>query len=395
MIGALEASSRRRRRRRFAEGGGSGAPDMAPQPQVPDATDPNTPTGASPLVARADQLSFEGPSIGPQDGALGAGSPYGGLDPQSQQQMVAMRRAMDTLIANQIAQTGNINVPMLAAAGAMMSPTRTGSFGESMGNAITAAAQGTEAQRRLATEELLGQQQAEMNQAWRMGMLGLRGEHEQSYGQMAQARQDQAQASQLRAQIAGLSLEARTNVQNRALDLKQQGMDDLSAYRQAYLENQQRGQDIRLGTAFETSQYHTATLQQRREIADQAIQARKDLFAATQDANTRKQIQLSDDRLAAQAGAIMRTAISNGQKMTPEQALEQARRMRPAAAAEPQAPAAAQGPRGPITFGGKTYTDPLAAAQAAVDAGKDPDAVAEATGVDKSQLRLPGAAGPQ
>jgi hypothetical protein len=56
-----------------------------------------------------------------------------------------IQQAMAILQANKQSQTTNL--PLLAAAGAMLAPTRTGSFSESLGNGMTAAVQPTEVDR--------------------------------------------------------------------------------------------------------------------------------------------------------------------------------------------------------------------------------------------------------
>jgi hypothetical protein len=77
------------------------------------------------------------------------GAEEGALQKARQQQadfkQQRIQQAMAILQANKQSQTTNL--PLLAAAGAMLAPTRTGSFSESLGNGMTAAVQPTEVDR--------------------------------------------------------------------------------------------------------------------------------------------------------------------------------------------------------------------------------------------------------
>ena len=148
--------------------------------------------GAPEGAANSGALSAGGaqPAAGAGQGAISQG------DPAASDKAQALQRAMMVLqIANGGGTMGqSTNLPLLAAAGAMLKPTRTGSFSESLGNAFDAGAGAAQQQRQLQEQSLLrGQQQDMMNQ-WHMGMVG--------------ARQESADANMRRAQDYGLKTQA-------------------------------------------------------------------------------------------------------------------------------------------------------------------------------------------
>lgn len=115
--------------------------------------------GSSPSVQQQSQFaeSMRGANPGATLGALQqARSQDADIKAQRIQQ------AMSILQANKDSQTTNL--PLLAAAGAMLAPTRTGGFSESLGNAMTAAVQPTQVDRTRDT-----------NLAGAMGRLGIEG----------------------------------------------------------------------------------------------------------------------------------------------------------------------------------------------------------------------------
>ena len=105
------------------------------------------------------------------------------------------------------------NVPMLAAAGAMLAPTRTGTFAESLGHAFTAAAPATDVQR---------QQEWQQNAA--IGQLGVEGasvplqvsqEDMQDFWKRMQLAEQAQQGAALvggRSQVATIGAGSRENV---------------------------------------------------------------------------------------------------------------------------------------------------------------------------------------
>jgi hypothetical protein len=227
MSGALHRSLARGwagggRARRYAGGGGVDDPDMdilypaaallrAPAP-LPDADQggappqdnyrsmpppalppagaaavgrarPPAPQGA---LARANPPDTEAP---PPEGALGRNAPPSGgggspdqQDPDAQRKMFDMNRAM------MILRSSSGTMPMMAAAGAMLSPTRTGGFSESLGNAFTAYAK-TGAQER-ATDEQMAERllQAQWQNDYRQQMAAAATSRAATYQDVGQAR---------------------------------------------------------------------------------------------------------------------------------------------------------------------------------------------------------------
>jgi len=140
-------------------------------------------------------------------------------NPQVQMQMNAIQQArqrIDAYRAQQdAAKSGQINLPLLAAAGAMLSPTRSGSFGESIGNAFSAAAPAVARQRQTDAAEEAARAKQDWNMSYQEALLG-----DKSAGRSIQQQR--------------LSLDDR--IKSRTLELKAQGLDDTAAYRQARIE---------------------------------------------------------------------------------------------------------------------------------------------------------------
>jgi hypothetical protein len=121
--------------------------------------DDDTDYSDSPLFIGAATNEMVTPPVPPQGGALSAQPPdvtakMNALDAAS----ARLQAARD---ARNAQQNGGVNLPLLAAAGALLAPTRGGGFGESLGNAMTAAV--PVAQKQQAVEEQRALQAAQMD----------------------------------------------------------------------------------------------------------------------------------------------------------------------------------------------------------------------------------------
>lgn len=88
-------------------------------------------------------------------------------DPKKAQQMSDLNKAIYVLQGG----ANGSNLPLLAAAGALLAPTRTGGFSESLGNAFQAAVPVAEAQRKLEANAVIRQQQLADNAEWRKAQI--------------------------------------------------------------------------------------------------------------------------------------------------------------------------------------------------------------------------------
>ena len=116
-------------------------------------------TGALGRPADADRASKLA-SLQTAINTLQAGGAGGGLSP-----MLASLQARGSGSA-----PGSTNLPLLAAAGALLSPTRSGNFGESLGNAMTSGAKVAEEERQRIENAALRLQQAQWNNDYRQQM---------------------------------------------------------------------------------------------------------------------------------------------------------------------------------------------------------------------------------
>lgn len=169
------------------------APAPLPAPAVAAAP----PASGGALSSGAANDLPEPPMPPPSSGALSQ------QPQQADDQAAAIQRAMMVMDIANGGRNGS-NLPMLAAAGAMLRPTRTGGFAESLGNAFDAGAGAIQAQRALQENALLRAQQMEMNDQWRKAMIDVRNRHEDSYAINAQARaaMDSSRASYLQGKAA-------------------------------------------------------------------------------------------------------------------------------------------------------------------------------------------------
>ena len=215
MLGALTLP----KRRRHYDEGGVVDPNLPPVGALPAASGPPPgDTGALPAAGL--------PQVAPAGGALPAAAS------QKQQQLAAMAKARGNLLATRntltasgaaspntptinaldqaigqgagapmqgaltpppmpqprtfnlpMPQDPGWNVPMMAMAGAMLQPTRTGGFAESLGNALGVGAAETQKQREMLENEALRQQQMEDNRIWRQNQAINTATRNDYYGQ--------------------------------------------------------------------------------------------------------------------------------------------------------------------------------------------------------------------
>jgi hypothetical protein len=217
MPGAL-STMLRPRRRRFADGG-----DVQPADQYDYATT------SQPVDQGAWDTSQDNTA---QQGAL-AQAPASGSQAQVDRMRLAManlqQRQQDAAITKAAGintpaildpsqQPGAVNLPLLAAAGAMLEPTHSGGFAEALGKAFTAAVPPAEQQRSLQEQAQLRKAQMDTNAAIWGARVGVQADRANTYAD---------------------SVANRFAVQSRANVLKAQGLDEKTANDQA---NQELGQ---------------------------------------------------------------------------------------------------------------------------------------------------------
>lgn len=213
MAGALSYGIRRRR----FEAGGSATSRGYDDPAPDSFTPPDEPTPAydyqpAPAMYRPPQgaLSSGATQIPDTPEAKVAASQQALANLGGQQAQAIMRgRYTDPSLME-----GSTNLPLLAAAGAMLKPTHSGGFSEALGNAFSAAVPVAEQERKRRTDAQLRDQ-----------LYGINQQRANTYGQ--------------RADIYADRVAVQNAVQTRMAELKGNGQDDLANHRQATLELQQ------------------------------------------------------------------------------------------------------------------------------------------------------------
>lgn len=257
-------------RRRFDEGGEAGSP-LEPQQQGPYAPAlaalvqrlNGPPRPAGPQQPRGALNAAVAPAAAPLDdtpGAAAAGVGGQNIDPDAAAKTERIRQAMAILQAGggvPSERPGAVNLPLLAAAGAMLAPTRTGGFAESLGNSMTAGAGALQQQRQQDETARLREAQQADTAAWRQGMLGV---------------------NQQNANTREMSVQAKQWVAERTLVLKAQGMSDTAAYRQALIDARLAGIDSREQIAADN-----------REARSGDVRYRTDARTATEEAKLEAQ----------------------------------------------------------------------------------------------------------
>lgn len=417
-IGALQRSMRRRR---YADGGGV-------DPSDDDSIGMYSALSQS---APSDLMGRDGQPIEPpippdqQDGALSrsAAQPQQQSgDPDAAAKIARLQQARDVLASLQSGGGGGgySNLPLLAAAGAMLAPTRTGGFAESLGNAFSSGAATAEQQRQLQEQTALRRAQMDQNAIYRQQMAqvaqqradtGDRRADTYDAVNAARVQQLQAAASLAMAKAVGSLGGHATAGDNEAAaigDLVSQGYTKSDAYaavhgasRWSYVGTDPDGKPIMLDS--KTGQTQVGTTALGIKPLDQAkIDTRLKAIQNTDD--YRQQLlalrqQGLDDFTA---GNIMNNAsrlmaADPTGKLTASEAVRQQLAGRSIAA--PAAPAPRPGigsgapaqaaPPGAASASNPGTPDPLAAARSAISRGAPRDAVIKRlqdNGIDPSGL---------
>jgi hypothetical protein len=221
---------------------------------------------------------------------------------------------------------GWTNLPQLAAASALLAPTRTGSFAESLSNAFGAAGGAAEKQRELLENAALRAQQQEDMNLYRMGMVGARQQHEDAYTASQNARVPlmEAQAAAAMARATGALANGANKItpaeldQTAALELvNTKGPDGSPALGPD-------GKPWSFATALQfvrSSQSSLMNAQTRQDgmvIAAGRLKVLQDQLAETKDENQRKAIRAAIEE---QTKILLGTKDLSGKPtMTPEDA---------------------------------------------------------------------------
>lgn len=289
-------------RPRFEDGGSAGGdPAFASllaringeQPQQPAPS-----RGAiNATVAPSSAADDGGSSAGTGGGALQVGVDTTGQDPNAASQLDRIRAGIAVLQAGNAVpsqQPGAINLPLLAASGAMLAPTRTGGFTESLGNSMTAGASAVAAQRQQDETARLRQAQQADTALYRQNLLGIK---------------------QQGADTADASVQARVWIANQAAQNRAQGMSDLDSYRKAMMDwrilnTGQRSDDMRYRTDVNAGvALNGQTTRAGTAAAGQANQAA--IAAATQQAAWLRSQAANDQRARLAALGVDRAMINS------------------------------------------------------------------------------------
>lgn len=352
-------------RRRFAGGGGTDDPDVTDQYDYATTSEPVDQGGALSNGSDATTLT---PTE--QMARIGAGT-------ESLQRQLAtsgiLRGAgiQTSPLVDPSQAPGATNLPLLAAAGAMLSPTRSGGFSEALGNAFSAAVPVAEKQRALQESAQLRKAQMDNNAAIWGARTDVQRDRNDIYAQRVA---DQKAIADRVAELRGQGLDERTANHRALIEL---GQGKLGAY--------QDRTDVQrdLGNARVNLSQQSILL--RQNALDALVKQRgiqNDI--AQKNALARELSHMTDEQI--------RYISANKDPMgvtpppTPQQAGTAVNRMRDqsrsAIGAAPTAPSTP-------TMSPADRDASLANARAAIAAGKDPNAVRQrlqAAGIDPSGL---------
>ena len=255
-------------------------------------------------------------------------------------------------------QDPGFNVPMMAMAGAMLQPTRTGGFAESLGNALGVGAAETQKQREMLENEALRLQQQDDTRAYREGMLANTANRNDSYAQIAAARLAKAQADSAletaKAAMVGASKPTEADLIREARD-SLVGSEDADGN----LAVGPDGKPWTLLTATQAARSSQAALQNADTNAtrtDNVAKWRADLAARATTKAAQDRIKgMTDEQIR-----LMVAAQNAGTPITPDAAGDTVTKLRANAGAAP--PPAAGGPAAPAAPTNPTFPPAPAAA---------------------------------
>lgn len=226
----MSALSRFLPQARYADGGFVGS-------------DPHDPTGSPDQGAYTPEFRqllsrVQNPPVAagpaPAAGPTGALTPALGGDPAAGMKAARMDQAMATLTAARrgmsaadiLAQTRAqqpFNVPMMAAAGALLAPTRTGQFGESLGNALTHGASALQHQQQADEQAALRAAQMDDTAAWREQTAQAQNTRANAYADNVQ---NMAQHRQTMANLKAAGLDQAQRIAVMKAQLQREGYDE-------------------------------------------------------------------------------------------------------------------------------------------------------------------------
>lgn len=283
---------------------------------------------------------------------------------------------------------GTVNLPLLAAAGGMLRPTRSGTFSEALGNAFDAAVPAIEKQRSLEETSRLRQATLEQNRA--------------IWGDRSAINRDKNDITRERMEAYRTGIQGRLAVQQRANELKTQGMDETAAHHRAMEELGQGRLDALVTHYADQAQNYDSldsSRERRGEQGDRSLtlregelaakitrmkqtdeyhQANMALRAKIADQNSTDRIMTRATYLAAQRGMPLAKAV--------EQVLHEQKGLAPQ---QPVSTPAAPAAPAPSAMSDADRQASLANARAAIAGGKDKNAVIQklrAAGIDPSGL---------
>jgi len=314
MSGALSTFARTRRRR-FEEGGSAsrGYEDYPPSAE----DDPNTSAGVPrPAVSGDAPLDTDPNRTG---GALADAAPpsvpttlarHG--DANNNFATMIMNNAgihtpsyLDPSIIDPAQREGATNLPMLAAAGAMLQPTHSGGFAEALGRAFSAAVPVAEQDRATYENALLRKAQMDQTALYQQGMLGVRNKT--------------ADASTMRAAAYKAFSEEKAR-------LMQGGLDEKTADHQAHLAQDAGKLDVLAQHYADMAANYQRTGDQRdvsNDLRGQSLQLGRERIALDRERlaqsaefkNLQMQMQTlfhNDSRARLAAGQVLQYAASTG-----------------------------------------------------------------------------------
>jgi len=195
------------------------------------------------------------------------------------QALVAARRSPTSasdLLGQVRQQTSGVNVPMLAAAGAFLQPTKTGGFGESLGNAMTTGASALQHQQQQQEQAALRAAMADDTAAYRERMADASNTRAEAY---ADSVQNMARYRQLMADLKASGQDQARSLAILKMQMTRDGVDEATqrAITVALIRADAQGYntDARTGVA-----YDRMALDRERLEAQRAHWMRSDAAAA-------------------------------------------------------------------------------------------------------------------